>query len=224
MNPNSNEIRSLYREPSNQKKPRFGTEEILIAIVAVLIIAGGTWYLFAGSKNNSGSAPESQIGVNTPAEQNWKTYKNDKYGFEINYPSDFVFQENPDGVALVGFYYPQSLTYEGVGTKIYVKHSDFTSFDDFASDMKEDYIFRLVKGNSLSDEEAREETKKYEGRYSFEVKKVNNTDMLIHKRDFFGYIDGVFEAYIWIGGGDYLLVYGSDLNLDSFKFISTTQN
>lgn len=223
MNPNSNEIRSLYREPSNQKKSRFGVEEILIAIVAIVIIAGGAWYLFADSKNNGSTIPESQAGINTPAEQSWRTYKNQQYGFEVNYPSDFTFQENPDGVALVSFY-PQNSTGE-VGTKIYAKRSNFSSFEYFAKDMRENYIFKLVKANdnSLSDKQAREEAKKFDGQYSFEIKKINNADVLIHNRTFFG-MDGSSETYVWIGNGDYLLINGANLDLNSFKFISTPQN
>lgn len=218
MDPNSNEIRSLYRESSNQKKSGFGIEEILITVVAILIVAGGSWYLFAGS-----TISESQAGINTPAEQSWKSYKNQRYGFEVNYPSDFVFQENPDGVALVSFY-PQNST-NRIETKIYAERSNFSSFEDFVKDMRENYILKLVKANdnSLSDQRVREEAKKFDGQYSFETKKINNADVLVHSRTFLG-MDGSSETYTWIGNGNYLLINGSNLDLSSFKFISTPQN
>lgn len=194
---------------------------VIITVMILLIVSGGAWYLLIGNKYYNHKRQESQVGVNILVEQNWKTYRNQKYMFEINYPSDFVYQENSDGGALVNFWYSQSPA-GGVGTKIHIEHSKFSSFEDFVTDMKENYIYKLVKSNDkiLSDQQAKEEVEKLGGQYSFEVKKVNNSDVLVHKRSFYGYIDGASESYIWIGNGDYLLIDGGGLDVNSFKFIS----
>lgn len=166
---------------------------------------------------------QNQTNIET---KDWKTYKNEKYGFEIGYPQNYKFQEQPDSVSLVGFYNSASSdTSEGLGTKIYFYHDNFSTFDEFVSDKKANYIASLVKSNNwrATDEEVKQEVKKMEGRYSFETKKINGADVLVHKRDFFGIIDGAVETYIWIGNGDYLLIYGSDLDIDSFKFTQQNQ-
>lgn len=207
--------------PENSPKPKWPA---FLGIVLILAVIGvSIWFIFKDKFSENENLTQG-ISANDSQFANWKIYKNDEYGFEINYPSDFVFQENPDGVALVGFWYSQSPV-GSIGTKIYAKHSNFSSFEDFTKDMTENYIFELVKtnDNSLSDQQAREEVKKFDSQYSFETKKINNANVLVHNRTFFG-VDGSSETYIWIGNGDYLLINGSSLDLNSFKFINTTQN
>jgi hypothetical protein len=69
-----------------------------IIIIAVVILGGG-YYLaqksdwFSGNGNNNAVQPVQQ---NQTANEtaNWKTYQNDKYGLQFDYPSNWTFSEN----------------------------------------------------------------------------------------------------------------------------------
>src|SRR3989338_9352263 len=76
---------------NNLKK---GFTWIIIAIILALIAGGGTyaaWRIQNSSKNEI-QLPVSEVGTNTSDQQesdNWKTYRNEKYGFELRYPTEY---------------------------------------------------------------------------------------------------------------------------------------
>ncbi|HEY4479785.1 MAG TPA: hypothetical protein VI981_05560 [Candidatus Paceibacterota bacterium] len=80
---------------NNLKK---GFTWIIIAIILALIAGGGTyaaWRIQNSSKNEI-QLPVSEVGTNTSDQQesdNWKTYRNEKYGLEFGYPIDWVIRE-----------------------------------------------------------------------------------------------------------------------------------
>jgi len=152
----------------------------------------------------------------------WKTYTNTQYGFKVNYPSTYVYNENSGDSSIVDFSASQSP--EGVGTKIYLNHSDYENFTDFVSYMKNNYIYDLVKSNenSASDLEIKKEVDSLAGHYSFKTEENNNgVSLLIHSRDFFGF-DGANETFVWLNNenGDYLSIVGSDLDIDSIELFT----
>jgi len=192
----------------------------LLTLTALLILAGvfGIWYF-------SNPLPEEETEASAIINRfaDWKTYRNEEYGFEVKYPSGFVYEERPDSIELVQFHSLNAFT-GGIATKIYLEHSDFKNFDDFAKDMKENEMSRVIKANnkSLSEQKIKDELKKIEGSYSFETKKINGVDILDHTREFYGVAGGYSETDIWIGNRNYLQIVGGGLDLESFKFISTS--
>ncbi len=62
---------------------------LIIAIIAVLAIGGGIYY----SKNKSKISSNTSQGV-VKETADWKTYSNNKYGFEFKYPPTWYMSEN----------------------------------------------------------------------------------------------------------------------------------
>ncbi len=76
---------------------------LIIGIIAVLVIGGGIYY----SVNKSNSLVTSTNTADTPSKNetsDWKTYKDETYGFEFKYPSDWVLQKNDPYGWVVGKY------------------------------------------------------------------------------------------------------------------------
>ncbi|MFA5792617.1 MAG: hypothetical protein WC897_01965 [Candidatus Gracilibacteria bacterium] len=105
-----------------------------------------------------------------------------------------------------------------------LNETPFTSFDTFADDLENNLIENLIqanKQNQLTDSQVESELQKYTGRYSFERKEINGFNVVIHQRDFFGIIGDVYEAYIYIGDGKYIVI-SDEFNHDNVdKALST---
>ena len=72
---------------------------ILAAIIALLVI-GGVTYIYVNNKSlNKYSADVSGISA-TNQTSNWKTYTNAKYGFEFQYPENWVSSISDSGISL----------------------------------------------------------------------------------------------------------------------------
>lgn len=83
-------MKFFNKEVSNQK--------VVIATAALVVfLAGGVfaWQYFGAPKE--AKSPEKALQDETA---NWKTYRNEEYGFEVKYPDQFVL--NVDSVGLVG--------------------------------------------------------------------------------------------------------------------------
>jgi len=75
---------------------------IILIIIGVLAIGGGVWYLGTQTSTQPVAAPQPTLSP-TPSVSptpfhvdetaNWKTYRNDTYGFELKYPESIPFQD-----------------------------------------------------------------------------------------------------------------------------------
>ena len=76
---------------------------------------GGTCPMNDASLTNS---PANLSNVNTSADEmaNWKISRNDRYGFEFQYPEDWIIEPNEDGISL---YQKSLIEINGIGCSIH---------------------------------------------------------------------------------------------------------
>lgn len=76
---------------------------IILVVIIIVIIAAVIWYFFFANKKPRIEIPKSLLIPRVDG--NLKEYKNDKYGFKLNYPEDiFHTSELPQGISLVSPY------------------------------------------------------------------------------------------------------------------------
>ena len=74
----------------NQKGLLILTGVFILAFFAILAVAG---YLVYRQYN----VPKTQLQTQQN-QQNWKSYKSDEYGFEINYPNQWIIKDFPEKI------------------------------------------------------------------------------------------------------------------------------
>jgi len=128
-----------------------------------------------------------------------KTVEMEEVSFQI--PESYKIEYNSGGAlaAIAGDKDPQS-GFALFELKVYKQKTSFETFEEFANDLENNLITDLIKANKrgLTDSEIETELQNFEGRYSFEQKTINNFNILLHKRDFFGMIGNLYEMYVFI--------------------------
>ncbi|MGB8816256.1 MAG: hypothetical protein WCC74_03455 [Minisyncoccia bacterium] len=66
---------------------------LLIGIIAVLIIGGGV-YIYTNKKVAETPVAVQNTATTTSAIKDWKTYTNKKFGYQIKYPNDWIYDVN----------------------------------------------------------------------------------------------------------------------------------
>jgi hypothetical protein len=74
---------------------------IVITVIIVILLAGLLWYFMSNGESvqdkNTNIAPVSNsntnisLNTNSGAAEDWQTYTNDTYGYELQYPSDWYY-------------------------------------------------------------------------------------------------------------------------------------
>ncbi len=174
-------------------------KDVVIIALGILLLGGGYFYL---SKKPAYAPAENSNANQKVADEtaNWKTYRNEKYGFEIKYPEYYSAEENPDGVAIVGFFKKDGY-YEASGIKAYYQDVKFKSLAEYENNLRSLY-FNLGGNNVIGE-------KFYS---TFVVKKLGEAMVILHRRNFEGMIGNVYEMYVWLGDGKILIFYSEDDN------------
>jgi len=82
-----------------QPKPAVNKWLLVIFIIVVLAGAGFFWYYFFGPGKTSGTTTTTPATTTTTDETaDWKTYKNDTYGYSIKYPTTIQYKEEEKSV------------------------------------------------------------------------------------------------------------------------------
>ena len=98
---------------------RAGFEPVfVIVIIAAMIIFGSAGYLYLKKIENKQAnplavAPTSSVQLTAPSStidiSDWKTYRNEKYGFEVKYPPDWIVRSNDRGLTVTTLFDPALL-------------------------------------------------------------------------------------------------------------------
>ena len=122
-------------EKSNNKN---STQKLLLFYILLLVIVFGALFLFFCRKTGYYHPKRYQNVYQAPTQADettdWKTYRNDKYGFEVKYPSDWIVGEDTmndwtdlnvgeGGVLAYGLFFCRERESEGCGWRVYSERS-----------------------------------------------------------------------------------------------------
>ena len=151
----------------------------------------------------------------------WRTYTNNQYGFQIQYPADFLAVENDDNSDIVAFYAPRSEDPDSINdpykrvmvAKAYIQENKFPNFDAYKEDMKNNLVRNLFKENNsdTSETELDAQVLQQAGHYSFQEETINGVPVIFHKREFLSMMGGVYQMHVGISGNK-ILLFNSEYN------------
>ena len=77
----------------------FGLIGIIIAVAIIGLLTGTGWY-WKKTQTRAPQMPSAQQ-ANQPDVSTWKTYRNEKYGFEVRYPSNYFISIQSEPIPFV---------------------------------------------------------------------------------------------------------------------------
>jgi len=118
---------------------------------------------------------------------------------------------------------------------MYIVDTEFSTFDDYAADLNDNFIRRFVKDNYTSsyisvlldleaglidaretyqrieelDQTVDEQVNNFNSHYSFQKEVINGAQVVFHKRDFYGWIGNIYNMNVWLGNGQ-ILTFASE--------------
>lgn len=105
---------------------------IIIIILAIIVGVGVLWYAKRPEK------PYQPVEVKKSETADWKTYKNEKYGFEIKYPKDWTIKEEvKNNIGLIkekyrlDIFYPENITKADIYGNVAVEFFNTEDNDKF---------------------------------------------------------------------------------------------
>lgn len=87
-----------------EQKSGFGIIGIIIITAAVAVLGGGYWYWQSRTEVSIPPSSDQSPVVDEGDFTGWKTYRNEKYGFEVRYPNDWFIEDYEEGVIAPRFF------------------------------------------------------------------------------------------------------------------------
>ena len=202
-------------------------------IIIVLILIGGAYFVFSKKikmlppqNPENQSSQSSQSSSENLSIDDWKTYRNDQYGFEVKYPSKNykLFDKSGDDGEILLFIFAEPIyddvnSVEERSSYFLVSHKDSIYKGKIYSDTRK-YVDELIKDTGLSEKIERVSSVnlgtvngvKVEGERDYGVGKEKFSDV-------YAIIDGVIYTIKYKNNPTFPEFYPVLVNIeDSFKF------
>jgi len=151
----------------------------------------------------------------------WLTYKNEKYGYEIQYPADWTYREYPDTGTGAGFRLkgmPENVQNEYINISIYGAAKPNANFDDYVKEAGANEIQNFEKINTIKEIFTKSGIKGYETTWNY--KDFNGAEKISLPITYFKYpksLNGLSTVQVGLANEDYETVY--EQMLSTFKLI-----
>ena len=120
---------------------------VVVLIIILAVLAGSGYFVWKNqtSDNSFTTAPAPTAGVDTST---WKTYRNDKYGFEFRYPPDYILK-----VKVLASEIPPGFSDVQSSRDVRIFSDESTKILTFGVDIKEYISGDLVDDNDFGSNE-----------------------------------------------------------------------